>query len=257
MPAPSPEPTLPPALAPTPPPTAQELKVYFIDVDQGDSILIDLGAIEILIDGGDKSPGVVAYLADYVDGALEVMVATHPHADHIGGLIDAKKIIDGDSILNYALFVELGDDHPKFATSLNNLGRLYKDQGKYDEALPFVKRALASRERTLGTNHPDVAISLNNLGLLYYDQGKYDEALPVYQRALAIYEGASGPNHPHVAIILNNLARLYYNQGKYDEALPLYQRALAIRERAFGPDHPSTKQCREKLKACQNAMRKR
>jgi len=87
IPTPTPEPTLPPAPTPTPSPTTQELKVHFIDVGQGDSILIDLGATEILIDGGDKSPGVVIYLADYVDGALEAMVATHPHADHIGGLI--------------------------------------------------------------------------------------------------------------------------------------------------------------------------
>ena len=64
-----------------------ELKVHFIDVGQGDSILVDLGATEIFIDGGDKSPGVVPYLSDYVEGTLEAVVATHPHADHIGGLI--------------------------------------------------------------------------------------------------------------------------------------------------------------------------
>jgi competence protein ComEC len=48
---------------------------------------LDLGDTEVLIDGGDKSPGVVSYINHYVDGPLEVMVATHPHADHIGGLI--------------------------------------------------------------------------------------------------------------------------------------------------------------------------
>ena len=84
-PVPTPTPAPAPTLAPTPP--TEELKVHFIDVGQGDSILIDLGEIEILIDGGGKSPGVVAYLNDYIDGAIEVMVATHPHADHIGGLI--------------------------------------------------------------------------------------------------------------------------------------------------------------------------
>jgi len=84
----------PPALAPTasgsaPAPTSNksQLEVHFIDVGQGDSILIDLGEVEVLIDGGEKSSGVVAYLSEYVDGSLEVMVATHPHADHIGGLI--------------------------------------------------------------------------------------------------------------------------------------------------------------------------
>jgi beta-lactamase superfamily II metal-dependent hydrolase len=87
VPTPTPEPTLPPIPTPTPSPTTQELKVHFIDVGQGDSILIDFGETEMLIDGGDKSPGVVTYLADYVDRTLEAMVATHPHADHIGGLI--------------------------------------------------------------------------------------------------------------------------------------------------------------------------
>jgi beta-lactamase superfamily II metal-dependent hydrolase len=78
--------TTPPHTA-TPVPTQGELKVNFIDVGQGDSILIDLGETEVLIDGGEKSPGVVNYLKKYVDGPLEVMVATHPHSDHIGGLI--------------------------------------------------------------------------------------------------------------------------------------------------------------------------
>jgi len=69
--------------------TEGKLSVHFIDVGQGDAILIDLGETEILIDGGGKSPGVTAYLNDCVDDrVLEVMIATHPHADHIGGLID-------------------------------------------------------------------------------------------------------------------------------------------------------------------------
>ena len=73
--------------SPTIAPTTDELEVHFIDVGQGDSILIDLGETEVLIDGGGKSPGVVTNLKNCVDGAIEVMVATHPHADHIGGLI--------------------------------------------------------------------------------------------------------------------------------------------------------------------------
>ena len=98
-PAPAPSPTSTPV--PTPKPTAEKLKVHFIDVGQGDSILIDLGEIEILIDGGGKSPGVVAYLNDYIDGAIEVMVATHPHADHIGGLIAVLDSFKVDEIWLY------------------------------------------------------------------------------------------------------------------------------------------------------------
>ena len=64
------------------------LQIHFINVGQGDAILIDLGQNEILIDGGEESPGVVNYINSYVEGPLEVMVATHPHADHIGGLVE-------------------------------------------------------------------------------------------------------------------------------------------------------------------------
>ena len=91
-PAPEPIPTPTPSPEPTPSPLPESelslLSIYFIDVEQGDSILIDYGEYEVLIDGGGKSPGVVNYLKPLVDGSLEVMVATHPHADHIGGLID-------------------------------------------------------------------------------------------------------------------------------------------------------------------------
>ena len=40
---------------------------------------------------------------------------------------------------------------------------LYRTQGKYAEAEPLYKRALAIREKTLGREHPDVAQSLNYL----------------------------------------------------------------------------------------------
>ena len=64
------------------------LTVHFIDVGQGDAILIDLGSTEVLIDGGEKSagPGLVSYITPFIQGPLEAVVATHPHSDHIGGL---------------------------------------------------------------------------------------------------------------------------------------------------------------------------
>ena len=78
--------------------TLPQLQVHYIDVGQGDSILLDLGATEVLIDGGSKSPGVVPYLQQYVDGPLEAMIATHPHADHIGGLIAVLDAFDVERI---------------------------------------------------------------------------------------------------------------------------------------------------------------
>jgi tetratricopeptide (TPR) repeat protein len=126
------------------------------------------------------------------------------------------------------------------ATALNNLGLLYYAQGRYQEAEPLYRRALALREKVLGPDHPDVATSLNNLAGLYDTQGRYKEAEPLYRRALALWEKVLGPEHPDVATALNNLGLLYYAQGRYPEAEPLYRRALALREKVLGPEHPDT-----------------
>ena len=52
------------------------------------SILIDCGETEVLIDGGNNGAGdeVVSYLTPYIDGKLDYLIATHPDADHVGGL---------------------------------------------------------------------------------------------------------------------------------------------------------------------------
>jgi len=130
-----------------------------------------------------------------------------------------------------------GAGDPRVATSLNNLGALYQDQGRYAEAEPLHQRSLAIWEKVLGAEHPQVATTLNHLALLNQAQGSYAEAEPLYRRSLAILEKALGPEQPDVAASLNNLALLYHDQGRYGEAEPLYQRSLAIREKVLGPEH--------------------
>jgi tetratricopeptide (TPR) repeat protein len=68
---------------------------------------------------------------------------------------------------------------------VNNLADLYSAQGRYADAEPLYKRALAIREKALGPDHPDVAQSVNNLADLYSAQGRYADAEPLYKRALA------------------------------------------------------------------------
>ncbi len=70
------------------------LSVHFINVGQGDSILIQTptGA-SMLIDGGDTDTGVVQYLKSKGVTRLDIVVATHPHADHIGGLVQILQAV--------------------------------------------------------------------------------------------------------------------------------------------------------------------
>jgi competence protein ComEC len=73
------------------------LKASFIDVGQGDSILLSDGnGFDVLIDGGkpDAGPTVVAYLRGQGVDDIDVMVNTHPDSDHVGGLIDVLALAD-------------------------------------------------------------------------------------------------------------------------------------------------------------------
>ena len=129
---------------------------------------------------------------------------------------------------------------PEAAQLLNQAGVYLYEHGRYSEAEPLYRQAVAIRERILGPLHPHSANSLNNLAQLYRAQGRYMEAEPLMQRDLAICEQALGLLHPDTATSLNNLAGLYRAQGKYAEAEPLMQRDLAICEQTLGPLHPDT-----------------
>lgn len=68
---------------------SKNMKVHFIDVGQGDSTLIHTpDGKNILIDAGKKQAGttVVKYLKKKKIKTIDVLIATHPDSDHIGGL---------------------------------------------------------------------------------------------------------------------------------------------------------------------------
>src|SRR3989344_5668011 len=71
-----------------------ELKFYLLDVGQGDAIFIETpSGNQILIDGGpDKS--VLRELGEvmpFYDRTIDLVILTHPHLDHAGGLVEVLK----------------------------------------------------------------------------------------------------------------------------------------------------------------------
>ncbi|MCW3989116.1 MAG: lamin tail domain-containing protein [Candidatus Bathyarchaeota archaeon] len=88
-PTPTPEPTAPPIITPPTTPLTGIVTVHFIDVGQGDAIFVDTPGLDMLVDGGSRGEGdtVVGYLRSLNITRIDIIIATHPHADHIGGLI--------------------------------------------------------------------------------------------------------------------------------------------------------------------------
>ena len=70
------------------------LKVVVFDVGQGDSIFIQTpGEKQILIDGGESQIILEKLNQEmkFNDRQIDIVVLTHPHADHLGGLIEVLK----------------------------------------------------------------------------------------------------------------------------------------------------------------------
>lgn len=65
-----------------------ELTIYFLDVGQGDSAIIECDGEVMIIDGGlpGKSDKIYAFLEEHQLNNIKYMIATHPDRDHIGGL---------------------------------------------------------------------------------------------------------------------------------------------------------------------------
>jgi len=80
-----------------------DLQVHFIDVGQGDSLLIQTPSDKtILIDGGPPEAGdkIVSYLEKQQIESIDLLVATHPDIDHIGGLPYVMKEFKVKNILD-------------------------------------------------------------------------------------------------------------------------------------------------------------
>jgi competence protein ComEC len=76
------------------------LVIHYIDVDQADCMLLLAGDTAIMIDGGNTgtSQEVLAYLKRFGVEQIDLMVNTHPHGDHLGGIPTVLNNIPTDEI---------------------------------------------------------------------------------------------------------------------------------------------------------------
>lgn len=101
--------------------TIDSISIHFIDVGQGDSILIKAGSEAMMIDAGN--PGDKDEIIDYLEAQnvdeLDYLIGTHPHADHIGGMDD---IIDTFPI-NTILMPDVTSNTNVFENILDSVDR--------------------------------------------------------------------------------------------------------------------------------------
>ena len=100
------------------------LHVYFLDVGQGDAILVRTpDGRQILVDGGPSPTALLSELGDLLpfwDRSLDLVVLTHPDADHITGLIPLLDRYQVGQVLD----TPQTDNAPEAAAWLDNLRRM-------------------------------------------------------------------------------------------------------------------------------------
>jgi tetratricopeptide (TPR) repeat protein len=129
-----------------------------------------------------------------------------------------------------------GSAHESSAMLMDDLGTLYRETGRYDEAARLQHLALTVVEEKLGAEHPEAATILEHLALLDHAHGQFTNGERYARQAMAIQERAFGSDHPRVASAFVVLASMLEGQGKRLEATQARQTARLILQHWFGDE---------------------
>lgn len=226
----------------------KKLTVSFLDVGQGDAILIQTpSGHDMLIDGG-PTDAVLARLGEklnYFDRTIEVVVATHGDADHVTGLIPVLKTYRVEKIIQSPIEAKTGIS--------NDLARHISDEGAEvhvaqkgdlidfgDGVVVHVLHPATTISLKMDTNDASVSVVLvygNHSFLLTGDlTSKYEASLigAALPRNVTVYKaGHHGSNTSSGAQLLSY-------------ARPEYSVISAGKDNRYGHPHPEALERLEK-----------
>ena len=130
----------------------------------------------------------------------------------------------------------LPEDDDAIALTLNNLGVLYREMGRPDDAITTLGEAVDARRSLYGQRpHSSLAASLNNLAGALEEAGRFAEAEPLYVESLEMRTALVEPEHPSVLALRNNLAGLRIRMGRAAQAAAEYAEIVATMRSADLP----------------------
>jgi hypothetical protein len=135
---------------------------------------------------------------------------------------------------------QLGEEHPATLASLNQLGLLFSNWGRYREAEPLLVRTLDLRRRVLGEEHRDTLESMADLAWQYTCEARFQEGMALAARVLQIGSRVLPEEDPILLRTMMTLAGAYVTVMRYPEALSLASKGYEISGRVLGAEHETT-----------------
>ncbi len=140
----------------------------------------------------------------------------------------------GELLSRAVVRVDSLDDQPEIqAELLRTLGDVYREQGRFEEALPLLERSVSLHRSSGGPMTPEVAQALSALGHMHHEAHDYEAARQVHRESLEAAEAIYEPDDSLVLYALNNLAAAAQAIGDYEEAIAAYEAILSRHDRLF------------------------
>lgn len=150
-------------------------------------------------------------------------------------LFSTGRWTETEPVLKEALELPQGKTDPVLRSSLlYQLGSVYGEQRRNEEAIPVLLESLELSEKAHGADAAATSNTVELLASVYDYAGRYAEAEPLFRRSLSLAEKHYGAGSEEVGRVLTNLALNMSFQERFDEALALYKRAIPMMEAAQG-----------------------
>ncbi|KAL2044651.1 hypothetical protein N7G274_002425 [Stereocaulon virgatum] len=116
-------------------------------------------------------------------------------------------------------------------------GRVYLQQGKFQEVVDIFKEVAEGRSRMMAEDHPSRLASQHALAGAYEANGQVDEAVTLLEHVVKVQEKLA-EDHPSRLASQHALAGAYRANGQVDEAVTLLEHVVKVQEK-LAEDHPS------------------
>ena len=143
---------------------------------------------------------------------------------------------------------EFGPEHPRTLDVLDDLGCLYRDMGRLDEAEEFFRSAIKGLDKALSPdNSQTIQSQLNLARLLFKSRGDHSQALTIFLDVYEKRKAALGAEHKFTLSALNLVGDVLLDKGDHHAAEEHYRQALTALEQKLDPSHPAVLACLRRL----------